>query len=307
MLALYRSGRQGEALRAYGQTRAALAEGLGIEPSPALKDLERRILDQDRTLLAGSGPTVRRRAVVVADLDDPGWRDPAEREQAFARREAELAAAASRFDGVKLAPRGTAGYAVFSHPIDAVETARRLVNGRTRVAVDVGDIEEGDEEPVGPPLARAARLVAVAHPGQALVSSDAHAALTASCGIGLGGRVARRLRHRRPGRWAADLPARRQRVCLRLPDAPRRPPSASRSERRRALRAGLRAALGHRHRPARRGSPRLPALGRPRGRAEDLRTGDRRPPPVRAPVRDGLAAGDEGRAPAGRAAARLLA
>ena len=56
MLALYRSGRQGEALRAFGRTRAVLAEGLGIGPSPELQDLQRRILDQDRTLLAVTAP-----------------------------------------------------------------------------------------------------------------------------------------------------------------------------------------------------------------------------------------------------------
>jgi serine/threonine protein kinase len=44
--------------------------------------------------------------------------------------------------------------------------------------VDFGDLEVRDDEPVGPPLARAARLVAVAHPGQALLSAEAHEALT---------------------------------------------------------------------------------------------------------------------------------
>jgi WD40 repeat protein/DNA-binding SARP family transcriptional activator/serine/threonine protein kinase len=184
MLALYRSGRQGEALRAYGQTRAVLAEGLGIDPSPELKDLQRRILDQDRSLLIAVGPTVRRGAVVVADLDDSGWYYPAERELAFAHRESDLAAAAVRAGGIKLAPKGTAGYAVFAEPIDAVRAARQVVNERTRLAVDFGDLEIGGEEPVGPPLARAARLVAVAHPGQVLLSSTAHEALTASAGAG---------------------------------------------------------------------------------------------------------------------------
>ncbi|HXV56336.1 MAG TPA: BTAD domain-containing putative transcriptional regulator, partial [Gaiellaceae bacterium] len=50
MLALYRSGRQAEALAAYQEARRALADELGIEPSPALRDLERRILRQDASL-----------------------------------------------------------------------------------------------------------------------------------------------------------------------------------------------------------------------------------------------------------------
>jgi DNA-binding SARP family transcriptional activator/predicted ATPase len=47
MLALYRSGRQAEALAAYQEARRTLSEELGIEPSAALRDLERRILNQD--------------------------------------------------------------------------------------------------------------------------------------------------------------------------------------------------------------------------------------------------------------------
>jgi len=50
MIALYRSRRQAEALRAYQRARAALIEELGIEPGPALRLLDEAILHQDLDL-----------------------------------------------------------------------------------------------------------------------------------------------------------------------------------------------------------------------------------------------------------------
>jgi predicted ATPase/DNA-binding SARP family transcriptional activator/Flp pilus assembly protein TadD len=50
MLALYRAGRQTEALDTYRDARRALVETLGIEPTLMLRELERRILDQDPAL-----------------------------------------------------------------------------------------------------------------------------------------------------------------------------------------------------------------------------------------------------------------
>lgn len=50
MLALYRSGRQADALQAYANTRHLLVEQLGIEPGRNLKSLERAILLQDSSL-----------------------------------------------------------------------------------------------------------------------------------------------------------------------------------------------------------------------------------------------------------------
>lgn len=51
LLALYRCGRQAEAVAAFEHTRQELAEALGVDPSPALKQLHRRILSQDPSLL----------------------------------------------------------------------------------------------------------------------------------------------------------------------------------------------------------------------------------------------------------------
>jgi DNA-binding SARP family transcriptional activator len=52
MVALYRSGRQAEALDAYRDARTALRDELGLEPSEELQALQRRILDHDPALAA---------------------------------------------------------------------------------------------------------------------------------------------------------------------------------------------------------------------------------------------------------------
>ena len=58
ILALYRSGRQADALHAYQDARRTLAEQLGIDPGPALRRLEEQILRQDAALewRPASGP-----------------------------------------------------------------------------------------------------------------------------------------------------------------------------------------------------------------------------------------------------------
>jgi DNA-binding SARP family transcriptional activator len=79
ILALYRSGRQAEALEAYRETRRVLAEELGLDPSLELQELERAILQHDPALQANLGsadvaaqPSVpsgpRRRIVLGASL-----------------------------------------------------------------------------------------------------------------------------------------------------------------------------------------------------------------------------------------------
>jgi DNA-binding SARP family transcriptional activator/ABC-type branched-subunit amino acid transport system substrate-binding protein len=55
ILALYRSGRQADALQAYRESRETLVETLGIEPSPGLQRLERGILNHDSALQTPTG------------------------------------------------------------------------------------------------------------------------------------------------------------------------------------------------------------------------------------------------------------
>ena len=66
MLALYRSGRQAEALRAFQRTRLVLSEELGIDPSPQVRELEAAILAQDPSLDLTALPD----AGAHASLDD---------------------------------------------------------------------------------------------------------------------------------------------------------------------------------------------------------------------------------------------
>ena len=55
MLALYRSGRQAEALQAYREARGYFVEELGLEPGPSLRTIEQAILRQEAVLDAPEG------------------------------------------------------------------------------------------------------------------------------------------------------------------------------------------------------------------------------------------------------------
>lgn len=83
LIALYRSGRQAEALSAYQRARALLADELGLEPSVELVDTHRRILAQDPKLLpampavlgasSALATAVRQRPGVLREDPQPDW------------------------------------------------------------------------------------------------------------------------------------------------------------------------------------------------------------------------------------------
>jgi DNA-binding SARP family transcriptional activator len=72
ILALYRDGRQAEALEVYRETRRLLADELGLEPSPPLRELERAILRQDPALATAP----RTQEPVPAEDSRSRWRWP---------------------------------------------------------------------------------------------------------------------------------------------------------------------------------------------------------------------------------------
>ncbi|GAA3542599.1 transcriptional regulator AfsR [Nonomuraea rosea] len=89
MLALYRCGRQGDALNVFTETREALIDELGIEPGAELAALHQRILAADPTLAAAEQPAEE---PVEAEEPAPAMELP---------RPAQLPAAASDFTGRK--------------------------------------------------------------------------------------------------------------------------------------------------------------------------------------------------------------
>ncbi len=94
MLALYRSGRQAEALAVYRQARAHLVGELGIEPGAELRDLEARILAQDPGLAH------------IARTRGPGIPASTARDQATEAAERELPSQPTGIGGVIPAPVG---------------------------------------------------------------------------------------------------------------------------------------------------------------------------------------------------------
>ncbi|ETZ42110.1 transcriptional regulatory family protein [Mycobacterium avium MAV_120809_2495] len=191
MLALYRAGRQGEALGAYQRARAQLADELGVDPGPELRRLESAIVAQDASLdvLVVQNLSSVTRAVTFLLTDIEGstaaWEaDAAAMAVALARHDELVEQVVTSRGGrlIKTRGEGDATFSVFDRPSAGAAAAVELQDAighepwalrepmRIRVALHTGEAELRDGDYFGRAVNRAARLRSLAAGGQILCS-----------------------------------------------------------------------------------------------------------------------------------------
>jgi len=194
MLALYRSGRQAEALDVFRKTRRLLVDELGLEPSPSLQQLEQAILRQDAGLAVPVGTESRRHpptppaaselprgTVTLLFTDVEGsTRLLLELGDSFLgvleQHRRVLRACFARHDGVEVDAQGDGFFVAFARASDALACATDAqqelapLPARVRMGVHTGEPRVTDSGYVGIDVNAAARICAAGHGGQILVS-----------------------------------------------------------------------------------------------------------------------------------------
>lgn len=191
MLALYRAGRQGEALGAYQRARSLLADELGVDPGPNLRRLEAAIVAQDASLdvaVAQHAPSVTRAVTfLLTDIEGStaAWEADADAMAVALARHDELVEQVVTSRGgrlIKTRGEGDATFSVFDRPSAAASAAVELQDAiahepwasrdpiRVRMALHTGEVELRDGDYFGRAVNRVARLRSLAEGGQILCS-----------------------------------------------------------------------------------------------------------------------------------------
>ncbi len=196
MLALYRDGRQADALRAYRRTQDYLREELGVHPSAELSELEERILNHDYSLIHSREVVSEQIALLFTDIVDSTllWEtNPTAMQAALSRHDHLVQSAVEANGGTVIKGLGDGFIAAFAEASLAAQAAMAAqqailasdwspVELRVRMVVDTGEVERRGGDLFGTAMNRGSRLLNAGHGGQILLSDDAQKALTRDAG-----------------------------------------------------------------------------------------------------------------------------